>query len=478
MANNATQRSPLTGIGRVYCFTLKQTVGTKGWLLSTIIIGFLLLVVLPLVLFAASSAGKNKDSGDDGEKDIRLVCVVDETEGEADYSVLNSLSEEQYEFRPCISMDEAISESVGARDAVIMRVTKQDDAYSLTVFLTQMTNVSRSRASSFGSFVESGFMTILLQKANITPEGAALLSMPVNAVTASVNENAEVEQNDENSVKFIIGMLMPYFMMLLVYMMVVLYGQSMANSVMLEKTSKLMETILVSVHPFALLMGKLLAIATSAVLQVLIWLAALAGGLFGGSAMLLRVVPEASENKVVSAVQELTDLSSGIISIPGIAVSLAFLAFGFLLYLSLSAVSGAVASKQEDLTKTNLIFTLILVVSLLLTMSSGMLDNMSEGQLPESPLWLKLIPFTAILVMPGRLILGGESVFTTGLSIGVLMLTVILLMAAAAAIYKLLVLYRGELLKPKQILAMMKESRNAEKTAGAAGGGDGNGGAV
>ena len=32
-------------------------------------------------------------------------------------------------------------------------------------------------------------------------------------------------------------------------------------------------------------------------------------------------------------------------------------------------------------------------------------------------------------------------------------------MALAAAVYKLLVLYRGELLKPKQIIAMMKESR-------------------
>ena len=362
-------------------------------------------------------------------------------------------------------MDAAISESVGARDAVILRVTKQENAYSLTVYLPQVTDISRSRASSFGSFAEQNFMAILLQKAEITPEGAALLSMPVNMTTASVNDKAEVEEKQEDSAKFIIGMLMPYFMMMLIYMMVVLYGQSMANSVMLEKTSKLMETILVTVHPFALLMGKLLAIATAAVLQILIWLAAAAGGLFGGTAVLFGSMTDAGGaadaggNKVAEAVQQITDINGGIFSIPGIAVSLVFLAFGFLLYLSLSAVSGAMASKQENLNKTNMIFTLILVASLLLAMSSGMLDNISDGQLPDSPLWLKLIPFTAILVMPGRLVLGEESALNAGLSIGVLVLSVILLMALAAAVYKLLVLYRGELLKPKQIIAMMKESR-------------------
>ena len=459
MANNGAQRSAFSGIGKVYRFSLKQAIATRGWLLSTLILGLLLLVGIPGALFLASAAEDDSSTADDKEKNIRLVCVCDETEGEADYSVLNQLSEKQYEFKSCASMDAAIQESVGARDAVILRVTKQDDAYSLTVYLPQITDISRSRASSFGTFVEQSFRSILLQKAEITAEGAALLSMPVNMGTASVNENAEVESNDVNSAKFIINMLMPYFMMMLIYMMVVLYGQSMANSVMLEKTSKLMETILVTVHPFALLMGKMLAIATAAVLQILIWLAALIGGLFGGTSVLLDFVPKSADNHVVASVRQITDLNTGIFSIKGAVISIGFMALGFLLYLSLSALSGAVASKQEDLNKTNMIFSLILVGSLLLTMSSGMLDNMSDGQIPASPLWLKLIPFTAILVMPGRLILGEETGLSAAASAGVLFLSVILLIALAAAVYKLLVLYRGELLKPKQIAAMLKDAR-------------------
>jgi ABC-type Na+ efflux pump permease subunit len=89
-----------------------------------------------------------------------------------------------------------------------------------------------------------------------------------------------------------------------------------------------------------------------------------------------------------------------------------------------------------------------------------MLDNISDGQLPDSPLWLKLIPFTAILVMPGRLVLGEESALNAGLSIGVLVLSVILLMALAAAVYKLLVLYRGNPPKIRQLITMLRGKKD------------------
>ena len=96
------------------------------------------------------------------------------------------------------------------------------------------------------------------------------------------------------------GLLLPFLMVMLIYMMVILYGQSMANSVMLEKTSKLMETILTAVHPFALMAGKLLATATAAVIQILVWLASLIGGTVGGAMLALRFIakPGAAAKKV------------------------------------------------------------------------------------------------------------------------------------------------------------------------------------
>ena len=457
------KRNPLAGTGKVYGFTLKQTMLSKGWLGSTIAIAALLLIGIPLLLFAVSSIGSKTDEQDD-ETEIRTVLVVDETEGEADYTALK-MDESEPEYISCASMDAAIGETAEKKDCVILRITDSDGTYVATVYLPQITEISRSKASKLGTLVEERFRVILMQKAEITPEGAALLSMPVQTDTAAIGENAEAESEDQDMVGELISFMIPYLMLLLVYMMVVLYGQSMANSVLLEKTSKLMETILTAVHPVALMSGKLLATATAAVLQLLIWLFSLIGGMIGGAFFALRMVPD-TNNTTVQAIEQVTDTFVSF-SIPGVLMSLLILALGFLLYLSLSAVSGALASKAEDLNKTNIIFVMVLLGSLLLCISSPsqLEQGASTGEMSfiSDAMWLKFFPFTSILVVPGGLIMRKISLMLGWASIGILAATVILFVVIAAVIYKMLVLYRGEPPKIKQLLAMLKENKQKKQ---------------
>lgn len=465
MANNQ-MRGPISGTGKVFRFSLRQMLCAKGWLISTFAIAALLLLGIPLLLLILSAVSV-QDKSDDDETPIRAVYVVDETEGEADYNALNDYCPDEYSYTSCISMDAAISESAGKPDAVILRVTKPAETYSLTVYLTQSTEITRSRASSFGEAVRGGFAAVLMQKANLTPEGMVLLSMPVATETAAISADAG-EETDENDIAAeIIGTLVPFLMVMLVYMMVILYGQSMANSVMLEKTSKLMETILTAVHPFALMAGKLLATATAAVIQLLIWLFALTGGNAGGALIALRMIPETDSGLVLGISETAEQLAN--ISVTGVLVSIVFLALGFLLYLSLAAVSGAMASKTEDLNKTNVVFTLAIVVSFLLCLAgpSDALENVDAVHISliSDAMWLKFFPFTSILVLPGDLVMGKVSAGIVCGSAVCLLVSVVLFVAAAAVIYKLLVLYRGAPPKPAQLLTMLKENRAAKKKA-------------
>lgn len=457
------KRNPLSGTGKVYSFTLKQTMLSKGWLGSTITIALLLLIGIPLILLAVSAAGSKGKQSDD-KTEIHTVFVVDETEGKADYTALQ-MEEDDPEYISCGSMDAAIGETADKNDCVILRVTDSKGTYMATVYLPQITDISRSRASKLGELVEERFSVILMQKAEISPEGAALLAMPVRTETAAISADAEAESEDRNLIGELIEFIIPYMMLLLVYMMVVLYGQSMANSVMLEKTSKLMETILTAVHPTALMAGKLLATATAAVLQLLIWLFSLIGGMIGGAFFALRMIPD-TNSTTVAAINQVTDTFVSF-SIPGALMSLLILALGFLLYLSLSAVSGAMASKPEDLSKTNIIYTFILLGSMLLCIASP--DKMQAGaeagelNFISDAAWLRFFPFTSILIVPGKLIMKKLSLGVGWVSIAVLAATVALLVLLAAAIYKMLVLYRGEPPKIKQLIAMLKENRQKKQ---------------
>ena len=182
------------------------------------------------------------------------------------------------------------------------------------------------------------------------------------------------------------------------------------------------------------------------------------------------MIPQTQMNDAaVSTIQEVSD-SLISLSVPGILMSIVILALGFLLYLSLSAVSGALASKAEDLNKTNVVFVMILLGSLLLCiMSPTEMDaglDAGEMKFISEATWLKLFPFTSILVTPGALIMRKVSLLFGCGTIAILIASVILFVLIAAGIYKMLVLYRGEPPKIKQLIAMIRENREQKnKTA-------------
>ena len=83
--------------------------------------------------------------------------------------------------------------------------------------------MSLPRLCRLGSWIEDQFKLVLMQKANLTPEGAALLSMPVRSETASVGADAQTESEDLDMVGQIIGFAIPYLMLMLIYMMVLVH---------------------------------------------------------------------------------------------------------------------------------------------------------------------------------------------------------------------------------------------------------------
>ena len=284
-----------------------------------------------------------------------------------------------------------------------------------------------------------------------------LMNLPVNSETISLSQNSGNEKDETSGFEKTIGFLVTFLVLMLMYMMVLLYGQSVANSVMLEKNSKLIETMLTAVHPVALMTGKLLSGASAAVIQLLIWLGALIGGVFGGAVFAIKMVPE-TENSTVNMVHTVME-SDLPFSISGIFVALLVISLGFVLYLSLSCLSGALASKQEDLNKTNVLFTLALVGSFFLCLSG--MSNVTEdstSMLSDAP-WLRIFPFTSILVMPGELVLGRVSSGVTVGCLAALVVSVAIFVTLAATVYKMLVFYRGKVPSPKELLAMFRDNK-------------------
>lgn len=303
--------------------------------------------------------------------------------------------------------------------------------------LTVAAQHQKNAAPEQNPVMEEGYTQEALDRAELTPEQRALLTAPVEVTVTG-------GQTGEGEAMGLLSMLLPFASLMLLYFLVLLYGQSTAASVILEKTSKLMDLFLVSVEPGAMV----LATALAGLLQLAVWAAGLAGGFAIGGAVVRQTGVTLPLLEVLKGVGRLT----GLFSVPAMLEAAGLLLAGFLLYCSLSAIGGSMAGKAEDLSSTNVLFSLVLVASFFCCMFAGGMDGMTS-----SARWLDYVPFTAILVTPSRVLLGQTSLLGGLVSLALVVVCAGLLTALAGRVYRLMSLYKGNPPTPRRVLRMLRE---------------------
>ncbi len=119
-----------------------------------------------------------------------------------------------------------------------------------------------------------------LDRLGVAPADQGALFGPATYVVRSPDPTRTEPTQD--STAFGSAALLAFGMTLLIFMMIVLYGNWVAMSVVEEKSSRVMEVILNAATPFELLGGKVLGVGAAALLQYLAILLA------GGVALLLQ----------------------------------------------------------------------------------------------------------------------------------------------------------------------------------------------
>ena len=188
-------------------------------------------------------------------------------------------------------------------------------------------------------------------------------------------------------------------------------------------------------------------------------LAVLAGAVLIAAGVLLtsgghseKELPLPAEEKTLLEVLRDAGRLAGLFSVPAMLEAVGLLLAGFLLYCSLSAIGGSLAGKAEDLSSTNVLFSLVLVASFLCCMFAGDMDGMTS-----SARWLDYVPFTAVLVTPSRVLLGQTSLMGGLVSLVLVVACAGLLTALAGRVYRLMSLYKGNPPSLRRVLRMLRE---------------------
>lgn len=226
-----------------------------------------------------------------------------------------------------------------------------------------------------------------------------------------------------------------YILMMVLYMMVLLYGQNIAVAIASEKSNRAVEILVTSASSYALIFGKIIAGAIAGILQFGILVSVSYGAYY---------------------------LNSGywrgqldfIFNIPtSILTSFAiFGLLGYLFYAFLFGMVGAMAQKTEDINATSMPITIVYVLAFLGTYMAMMMGN---------ELLLKVVsylPFSSFMGMFSRMAMMDVPLIEVLLSLVIMVASTILVGILASKIYRTGLLMYGNRVTFKSIFKQMKNN--------------------
>lgn len=237
-------------------------------------------------------------------------------------------------------------------------------------------------------------LTDVTQRAALADQVSALGGDPTTveeAVARSTPEVAEIEPAPRRDGSQIAA---GYVAGILLFIALMTCGQMVAQGVVEEKSSRVVELLLAVVRPWQLMAGKVLGIGLVGLGQVVVIVAAGAG-----TAVALGLVDTGSLDLGATA-----------------GWAIVWFVVGFTMYALAMAALAALVSRQEDVGTVTAPMTTLMMIPYVIGVSLGPWD-------PTNPLivWLSRIPFCSPLLMPMRTALDSVS---TGEALAVLALNV------------------------------------------------------
>jgi ABC-2 type transport system permease protein len=315
-----------------------------------------------------------------GDSDAMKVGLVPETSSLA--SSVSSLGSEDEEITTVEVTDQAEGEQQlrdGDIDALL--VGSPDD---LGVVVD----------SDLDSTLESVFTAISQQQA-LAAEVEKLGGDPAVVAKAIADAQPDVtalEPSNQDGATIVAS----YVTGILIFMALITVGQMVAQGVVEEKASRVVELLLAAVRPWQLMTGKVLGIGLVGLIQV--------------GAVVVAGVATATALGLVEA----SSLGLGSLAI----WTLVWFAIGFVTYAVLLAGLASLVSRQEEVGSVISPVTTLMIVPYVVGVSIGTME-------PDNPLvvWMSYLPFTSPFVMPVR-VAGGdagtwEALLAAGISIAV-----------------------------------------------------------
>lgn len=450
------RRNEYTGWREVFAFSMKQEVKQKSFKILLVLMCLIILAAVPV-----STWLQQREQRGVSATQVSSLTVYDDTGLNIDYS--QALAGERYAqvqvaTAPAEGFEahvQSLEESQGSTEVIVHVSYEEEGYFNLTFVKAAAADLKNEDydllTEDFGEF----FRDAKIRAVDVSQEQLDFINQPVETKVEYTTEEGEITSEEKEE-----GISMTEYYVLLagiviVMMFVNMSGGQIALSVVTEKSTRVVEYLMINVRPMALIVGKILASLTT----VLIQFAAYGISYLlscGISTALFGAASSSAEPQETSAV---LGLLAGV-NAGTVGLAAAMILVGVLFYGIIAGLAGASVSKMEEMSEGLKLYQMTMVIGSyvgIFLCIMQMLGNVSDVVVNICC----ILPLSAPFVVPANLLLGKVGMGTAAISFAVLTLCTAALFSFTAKVYESMIFYNGNVLKLKDILQIAKNRRTA-----------------
>ncbi|WP_027094631.1 ABC transporter permease [Cohnella thermotolerans] len=416
----------------VMSFTMRNKIRNKSFIITTVILGIVLVVGANVPSFInkfASGGGPTKVgyvAGEQGSIVQGLEAYFGKQE-KPDVSLVPVEASGSAEDRTA-ALKQAIADKK-IKGYLLFADNPEAGFPDVTYYSKKMLDTGTSEA------LQTALRTVKTEQAvrdaKLTKEQLSKLFDPVKLEAVQISDEATGKTAEEQGTA--IGL--TYAILILLFMSVMITGQLIATEITSEKSSRVMEIIVTSVSPLKQMFGKVIGTFLVGLIQLAVLV---------GAAVANLMLPQNVESLKSFGIRLDT------INPKMIVFAVFFYLAGFFLYAMLFAAVGSIVSRTEDLGQAVMPVTMLSLAGFYIALFS-----LSH---PDSPLVVvcSYIPFFSPFIMFLRIGLANPAWWEIALSVGILLASVLILGWLSAKIYRAGVLMYGKRPSVKDLMKAMK----------------------
>ncbi|MCM1568483.1 MAG: ABC transporter permease [Roseburia sp.] len=448
------KKNDFTGWKEVFSFSFVQGVKQKSYVGFIIVMGLILLLYTPVATLIKQSRDIEEEPSE-----VTVLTVYDETGLPVNYE--NALPKERY-ARTLVTVKaaEGYEEHVAALETeedstqVVVRITYEEGSFHLTFVKSAKAALADKDYEQLAGSFEDFFERAKLDAVDVSVEQLAFVNRPVFSQIKFTSEEGQIDSREENESISLEEYYILFGGIVIVLMIISFSGSSIAVSVVTEKSTRVVEYLMMNVRPMALIVGKVLACLAMVVLQF----AAM------GACYFLSLVINGALFETAGDYRAVIQDSAQILSkMPGlqtgnVIIALAIILTGVLFFSMMAGLAGASVSKMEEMAEGLKIYQMVMITGYFIGIFLCVLQI--SGTASETMINICcILPVAAPFIVPGNLLLGKIGVGTALLSGALLMVLTVVLFLFTARVYEALIFYNGNVMKFKDILQIARTRR-------------------